>query len=131
MDYSFSGLKTSLKYLLKDTPDFRNHIADISASYQNAICKHLIDRIEKALKNYPSVKEVHLVGGVSANIHLRTLTEEAIKPSLLRVPINISYCTDNAAMIGAGAYFLAKETGKRAYEEFETTSSLPLDAAVQ
>lgn len=131
LDFSFSGLKTSLKYLIKDTSNYKSQLPDISASYQHAICKHLIDRIKKALEIHPSIKEVHLVGGVSANIHLRTLTEEAIKPSLLRVPIKISYCTDNAAMIGAGAYFLVKETGEKAYIEFETTSSLPLDAAVQ
>ena len=130
MDFSFSGLKTSLKYLLRDTPDFENQISDITASYQHAICKHLIDRIKKALEVYTQVKEVHLVGGVSANIHLRTLAEEAIKPAVLRVPMKISYCTDNAAMIGAAAYYLVKEADEKAYEEFETVASMPLDEVV-
>ncbi|MBU0766250.1 tRNA (adenosine(37)-N6)-threonylcarbamoyltransferase complex transferase subunit TsaD [Patescibacteria group bacterium] len=146
LDFSFSGLKTSLKYLLKkleletcnlelrpkcQVPSAKFQISDIAASYQNAICKHLVHRIDKAIKLHPEIKEVHLVGGVSANIHLRTLTEEIISPLPLRVPKNIPYCTDNAAMIGAAAAFLIKEKGDEAYEPFETVASLSLNEVVK
>ncbi|MCF7844896.1 MAG: tRNA (adenosine(37)-N6)-threonylcarbamoyltransferase complex transferase subunit TsaD [Kiritimatiellales bacterium] len=146
LDFSFSGLKTSLKYLLRNlelgtsnleleskcqVPSAKYQVANIAASYQGAICKHLVHRIKKAIKLYPEVKEVHLVGGVSANTYLRKLTEETISPLPLRVPQKIIYCTDNAAMIGAAAYFLIKEKGDNAYESFETVASLPLDRVVE
>ncbi|MBU2213679.1 hypothetical protein KJ996_03520 [Patescibacteria group bacterium] len=95
------------------------------------MCQHLTNRIEKALTLHPEVKEVHLVGGVSANIHLRTLTEETINPLLLRVPKQIRYCTDNAAMIGTAACFLKQERANEAFEEFETTASLSLNEVVK
>jgi len=127
LEYSFSGLKTSLKYLLRDTPpQNEQHRADIAASYQHAICLHLVERIEKALSRNSDVHEVHLVGGVSANIHLRCLVEERCAPLRVRMPQKIVYCTDNAAMIAAAAYFLHKECGEGAFGSFETEASLPL-----
>ncbi|MFH1670781.1 MAG: tRNA (adenosine(37)-N6)-threonylcarbamoyltransferase complex transferase subunit TsaD, partial [Patescibacteria group bacterium] len=136
LDFSFSGLKTSLKYLLRNNVNnqqstINNQLPDIAASYQHAICRHLNDRITKAIKKHPETNEVHLVGGVSANIHLRTFVEETIAPIPLRVPKHIRYCTDNAAMIGAAAFFLKKEKGKEAFEEFETTASLSLNEVVK
>jgi len=139
LDFSFSGLKTALKYLIRDKsivksmPDVARRakagqLSNVASSYQHAICNHLVDRIKKAVTLHPEIKEIHLVGGVSANIHLRTLVEETCSELPLRVPLKISYCTDNAAMIGAAAYFLSKETGEEAFEEFEICASLPLSA---
>ncbi|MBU0458179.1 tRNA (adenosine(37)-N6)-threonylcarbamoyltransferase complex transferase subunit TsaD [Patescibacteria group bacterium] len=132
LDFSFSGLKTALKYLLRDLSkvESRKSIVDcqlsnVASSYQHAICRHLVSRIDRAVKKYPELKEVHLVGGVSANIHLRKLAEESIKPVLLRTPIKIVYCTDHAAMIGSAAFFMQKEMGEKAYDKFETEASIP------
>ena len=131
LDFSFSGLKTSLKYLLRDlaTRNSKPETADLAASFQHAICNHLTDRIRLALEKFPDVREVHLVGGVSANTHLRNLTAElcAKKRVIVRVPKNLGYCTDNAAMIAAAGFFLDEEIGERASASFATKASMRLD----
>jgi N6-L-threonylcarbamoyladenine synthase len=141
LDFSFSGLKTSLRYLLRDLyPDtllpMPDALHNMAASYQHAICAHLIDRIIRALHRHTDIHEVHLVGGVSANIYLRSALQTAmhLQPAtcnlVLRHPAKIIYCTDNAAMIAAAGEFLVQEHGKKAYEEFATTASMPLAMAM-
>lgn len=145
LDFSFSGLKTSLKYLLRDlatrnSPASRStHRADavvepeirnIAAGFQHAICRHLTDRIRRAIKHYPDIKEIHLVGGVSANIHLRNLVVElcAAKdtPIIVRVPASLDFCTDNAAMIAAAGEFMHRELWGGASAKFDTRAAMPL-----
>ena len=138
LDFSFSGLKTSLKYLLRDlpldpiaTPDDAR-IRDIAASFQHGICLHLLDRLEHAIAQFHDAKEVHLVGGVSANKHLRALTQELSIASsiMLRVPATGAFCTDNAAMIAAAGYFLWQESGEDAAKPFDTAASIPLEEVI-
>jgi N6-L-threonylcarbamoyladenine synthase len=131
LDFSFSGLKTALKYTIRDIDNLESHIADLAASYQHALCMHLLDRIKKALELHPEIQEVHIVGGVSANTHLRSILEKNIGNRILRWPVRIPYCTDNAAMIAAAASFLVTEKGKHAYKPFETASSIPLETVVE
>lgn len=128
LDFSFSGLKTSLRYLLRDTPDYSP--ADAAASYQAALCRHLIDRIVGAIDRHPEVREIHLVGGVSANTTLRTMLADALPSVRLRFPSKLVYCTDNAAMIGAAAHAMVEEMSEEAFAPFETHASLPLASAV-
>lgn len=139
LTFSFSGLKTALRYLLRDIVDSQeadglSHeiLANVAASFQHAIAEHLCSRIERALKKFRDVRELHIVGGVSANLHLRMLAEDLASAGgiQLRVPSSISYCTDNAAMIGAAAYFLQREDPETAFSSFETTASLPLENAM-
>lgn len=126
-DYSFSGLKTALKYTIRDEQEsLDSRISDLAASYQHALCMHLVSKLKKAANEYSDAKEIHLVGGVSANSHLRELVQSEIPQVGLRCPRKISFCTDNAAMICSAAYFLVQEKGDGAYERFETTASLPL-----
>ena len=126
LDFSFSGLKTSLKYTFRD---LRTHdattIRNLAASYQHAICNHLIDRLKKALHQYPGTKEIHVVGGVSANTHLRSLL--GTFPVPVRFPVKLSYCTDNAAMIASAGYFMHQELKNEAFQSFETEASLSLN----
>src|SRR3989344_4012765 len=142
IDFSFSGLKTSLKYLLRDLghspippaypilqPTTYN-LADVAASYQHAICRHLCDRTAKALAQFPHIKEIHLVGGVSANIYLRKLLQESTGQCFIRWPTAIEYCTDNAAMIAAAAEFLVAERGWPDTRS-ATDPSLPLTGMVE
>jgi N6-L-threonylcarbamoyladenine synthase len=129
LDFSFSGLKTALKYLLRDDPDAARNIPDVAASFQHAICVHLADRLERALERHPEANEVHLVGGVSANTHLREIAgalcrERSIE---LRHPLALPYCTDNAAMIAAAGYFMQQEQPRSAARPFETKASIPLE----
>ncbi len=104
LDFSFSGLKTSLKYVLRDLGT-RADLPSVAASYQLAICNHLVSRLQMALERHSSVNDVHVVGGVAANSRLRALLTERLPSSIaLRYP-HSRYCTDNGAMIAASGYF--------------------------
>jgi N6-L-threonylcarbamoyladenine synthase len=138
LDFSFSGLKTSLRYLLRDhewldastIPEATKK--DIAASFQHAICRHLVDRIKKSLEQYPEAQEIHVVGGVSANTYLRTLLKDFCASSgvVFRAPKKGIYCTDNAAMIASAGFFCAEESAHNAYATFTTAASLPLEDTV-
>ncbi len=134
LDFSFSGLKTSLKYLLRDMP--KNSVSSvpeaalssIAASYQEAICTHLSHAASTALDRYPETREIHIVGGVAANgrlrEHMKTLAEtHGIR---LRTPSTLRYCTDNGAMIAAAGTFLVAELPASLHQSFETVASQDL-----
>ncbi len=99
LDFSFSGLKTSLLYRLRDQPGADR--ADLAASYQRAIVDVLIARLEQALDR-EGLERVALGGGVAANRELRE--RAAALPAAVWVP-PIELCTDNAAMIAGAARF--------------------------
>ncbi len=130
VDFSFSGLKTSLRYIIRDLGESETskRKTDLAASYEHALCVHLCDRLKKAMRHHPDVKEIHLVGGVSANSTLRSMTKDIA--AIVRFPATLAYCTDNASMIGAAAQFLHDEEGEKAYESFATEASLPLSTAI-
>jgi N6-L-threonylcarbamoyladenine synthase len=137
LDFSFSGLKTSLKYLLRDlrwedcaSEERAKLLPDLAASFQYAICMHLVDGIQRALRRHPDAKEVHIVGGVSANTRLRSLVASACPHIRMRAPKTLAYCTDNAAMIAAAAAFLANERSDAACARFDTQASLSLRETV-
>ena len=94
-DFSFSGLKTAVLYLLRDIKDI--NIPALCKETQQAIIDVLIDKTMRAAKEY-KVKTVILSGGVAANEELRKQMPQAIKP-------NLSLCTDNAAMIAVAGYY--------------------------
>lgn len=109
-DYSFSGLKTSILYFLrdelkKDNDFIENNKADLCASIQFTIVDILKEKVEKAIQK-TKLKTLALAGGVSANSELRTAMKDlAEKYGLdLHIP-KMSYTTDNAAMIGMLAHF--------------------------
>lgn len=127
-DFSFSGLKTALRYLLRDHPpqDDREH-ANIAASYQYAIVRHLLTQTQRAVEAHNECAQVHIVGGVSANTRLREWAQAMMPDKRIVVPSSFDYCTDNAAMIGAAAYFIQQEQGTNAYDDFETAASMPMN----
>ena len=109
-DYSFSGMKTSLLYFLRDqlkeNPNFieeeRHHIA---ASYQEAIVTYLLKVAKKKMQEL-KVSTFTLAGGVSANSALRSKALKLGEELGIQVYIpKFEYCTDNAAMIGVVGYF--------------------------
>ena len=110
LDYSFSGLKTSflysLKEWLKDDPDFiEHHKADLAASLEATIVDILMDKLRKAAKQY-NIKQVALAGGVSANNGLRNAFHDHAKRFGWKIFIpKFSYTTDNAAMIAITGYY--------------------------
>lgn len=110
LDFSFSGLKTSILYTLqkriKEAPDFvRDNLADICASIQHTIVSILLRKLEMAAEQ-TGLTEIALAGGVSANSGLREGLETLgrHKGWATYIP-RIAYCTDNAAMIGVTATF--------------------------
>jgi len=105
-DFSFSGVKTALYYLLRDlTPDERaRQAADIAASYRKAIVDALVGKAVRTAQR-ERVHTLAVAGGVAANSLLRRRLVEAGSAAGLRVVIPpFAYCTDNAAMIGAAAF---------------------------
>jgi len=110
LDFSFSGLKTSFLYFLRDQlkNDFnfiKNHKADLCASLQNTIVEILIGKMVKASLE-TGINEVGIAGGVSANSGLRggMILEAQKRKWNLFIP-EFRYTTDNAAMIGITGYF--------------------------
>jgi N6-L-threonylcarbamoyladenine synthase len=107
LDFSFSGLKTSILYFLqKQEPGFiTTNRDDLCASVQYTIIQILIKKLKKAVVK-TGVKQVCLAGGVSANSGLRTALHEAgIKHGWKTFIPSFEYCTDNAAMIAITAYY--------------------------
>jgi N6-L-threonylcarbamoyladenine synthase len=110
LDFSFSGLKTSFLYFLRDRikeePQFiENNLADLSASLQHVIVNILISKLVKAAV-LTGIKEIGIAGGVSANSGLRNgMIEEAEKRKWNLFLPELRYTTDNAAMIGITAYY--------------------------
>jgi len=100
LDFSFSGLKTSLLYRLRDEPQANR--ADLAASYQRAIVAALTDRVRKALER-EGLERLAIGGGVAANSELRSAVGE-LEAAVWVPPVEL--CTDNAAMIAGAARFL-------------------------
>ncbi|MEI7801429.1 MAG: tRNA (adenosine(37)-N6)-threonylcarbamoyltransferase complex transferase subunit TsaD, partial [Bacteroidota bacterium] len=115
-DFSFSGLKTSILYFLRDKKKknenfIAENLNDICASIQDRIVSILLNKLEKAATDL-NISELSIAGGVSANSHLRKKFEELCAKRKWNCYIpKFEYCTDNAAMIAmVGHYkFLEKD----------------------
>ncbi|WP_293939766.1 tRNA (adenosine(37)-N6)-threonylcarbamoyltransferase complex transferase subunit TsaD [Sphingobacterium sp. UBA5996] len=116
LNFSFSGLKTAILYLVQDqlklNPDFlTDNMADLCASVQSRIVSILLNKLKKAAKE-TGVMDIAIAGGVSANSGLRQSLIEMGEKYNWRVFIpKFEYCTDNAAMIAIAGYhkFLKKD----------------------
>lgn len=113
MDFSYSGLKTSVLHMLKQKPELfqpktegnpSQDTLDLLASFQECAVEQLIDRLKKSLM-VNTVKSLFVVGGVAANSLLRQKVEDLVRSFNLELGIpGIEFCTDNAAMVGAAAF---------------------------
>jgi len=110
LDYSFSGLKTSFYYKIKDWPKERifKNMNDLAATFQNAVFETLLRKFKLAIEKYEP-KTILASGGVVANLELRKrlrrLAKEKQLPLLM--PFKKELNTDNAAMIGIVTYYKA------------------------
>lgn len=110
LDYSFSGLKTSFLYFLKNEMTKNENFIDenrdnLCASIQHSIVTHLMKKLVLASKQ-TGIKNIALAGGVSANSGLRKAIEETGKKYHWKTFIPaFEYCTDNAAMIAMTAHY--------------------------
>ncbi len=109
-DYSFSGIKTSFLYFLRDRlkedPDFiEKHKADLCASIQKTIVDFLLKKVERAAIDH-HVRQLAIAGGVSANSLLRSELQRVCQKHHWQAFIPpFSFCTDNAAMVAIAAHF--------------------------
>lgn len=110
LDYSFSGLKTSFLYLLRDelavNPNFiEENKEDLCASLQKTVVDILMQKLLKATKEY-EIRRVAVAGGVSANTALRQAFADYAERYGWDIFIpKFSYTTDNAAMVAVAGYF--------------------------
>ena len=124
LDFSFSGLKTSFLYFLRDhlklEPDFiEKNKSDLCASIQYTIVSILMDKLTKAVEQ-TGIKQVAIAGGVSANSALRNamLHKQQTQGWTVFVP-EFQFTTDNAAMIAIAGYY------KYLRNEFAQQSAVP------
>ena len=110
LDFSFSGLKTSILYKIQNNlqknPRFiEENLEDLCASIQHSIVNILLNKLEKAIK-LTGIKQLAIAGGVSANSYLRSELVKLAKDKgyMFYIP-KFEYCTDNAAMIAITGYF--------------------------
>ena len=125
LDFSFSGLKTSILYKIqnhtKDNPNFiSENLEDLCASIQYSIVTILLEKLKKSIKK-TGINEIAIAGGVSANSYFRSALQDLAneKNYNLYIP-KFEYCTDNAAMIAIAGYF------KYLNKEFSDQSETPV-----
>ncbi|MCQ2263273.1 MAG: tRNA (adenosine(37)-N6)-threonylcarbamoyltransferase complex transferase subunit TsaD [Bacteroidales bacterium] len=130
LDYSFSGLKTSFLYFVRDNLKTNENFiaenqADLAASMQYAIIKSLTNKVERALKE-TKCKDLVIAGGVSANSGLRNAMQLLADKYHRRLFVpTIDLTTDNAAMIAVCGYFKFQKG------QFSTIHAAPYSAARQ
>ena len=156
-DFSFSGLKTAVLYLVKEqnqgSKSFKgvpfDHglvkqdrglsrhalaraalVPNMAASFQQAVIDVLIAKTIKAAKEYQA-KTISVSGGVAANQELRTQMSQVIKKQLpnskLQIP-DLKFCTDNAAMVATAAFYRAQAGQKQSWAQIQAQANLKLVA---
>ncbi|MDA3884573.1 MAG: tRNA (adenosine(37)-N6)-threonylcarbamoyltransferase complex transferase subunit TsaD [Candidatus Delongbacteria bacterium] len=106
LDFSFSGLKTSVKVFLEkhDQEFLKNNINNIAASFLDSVTDSLVKKLLKAAEKY-NCDTVLLAGGVSANSMLRSKLDKIVRSKKMKLFYpSPQYCTDNAAMVAMTAY---------------------------
>ncbi len=130
-EFSFSGIKTSVLYLLRDlkySPEKRDEklVKDICASFQAAVVDVLVAKTVSAARRF-NVNSIAVAGGVAANRGLREALQSAASSIDAKVVFPRSlYCTDNAAMIGIAAHFKYRKFGMVSDLTLKPTPNLAL-----
>ncbi len=123
--FSFSGIKSAVNNIIYHASRKGEEInkANLACSFQEAVIDVLIYKLKLAVKNY-NVDNIVIAGGVAANKRLRERVFKEIEGKNIIIP-KMEYCTDNAAMIGAAAYYEYKKRG--ASKEYLIKGSSQLD----
>jgi len=128
-NFSFSGIKSAVINLAHNESQKGNAIreADLACSFQNRVVDVITRKTMKAIEEY-NVKNLILAGGVAANSGIRNSLEEACKNKNINFTMPpLIYCTDNAAMIGAAAYYTYKK-GKIADLSLNAKANINLES---
>jgi N6-L-threonylcarbamoyladenine synthase len=135
-NFSFSGLKTAVLNLVRQLQQAgldlteATLVADIAASFQTAVADVLMHKTLAAAQQY-GVRQVCICGGVSANAQLRTVAEHACRQRGLPLYIPpLFLCTDNAAMIGAAAFYRWQAAPHASDLALDVVANLPLPEMV-
>jgi N6-L-threonylcarbamoyladenine synthase len=113
--FSYSGLKNAVRLAVEagSLEDYGN----IAASFQHIATAHLIQKLKKYFKKHPP-KRFAIVGGASANLYLRKKIIELLAPYSAQLLLaELSYCSDNAAMIGRTAVAMYQKKQFTGYED--------------
>lgn len=127
-NFSFSGIKSAVINLAHNESQKGNAIRekDLACSFQNRVVDVITRKTMKAIEEY-NVKNLILAGGVAANSGIRNSLEEACKNKNINFTMPpLIYCTDNAAMIGAAAYY-ANEKGIKADLNLNAKANINLE----
>lgn len=127
-NFSFSGIKSAVINLAHNESQKGNSIreADLACSFQNRVVDVITRKTMEAIEKY-NVKNLILAGGVAANSGIRNSLEEACKNKDINFTMpTLIYCTDNAAMIGAAAYY-AYQKGKLADLNLNAKANMNLE----
>lgn len=127
-DFSFSGLKTAVINFVnqKRMKEEEINVPDLTASFQGSVVKVLVKKSIKAALD-KDCKTILIAGGVAANKALRaTLEEEASKKGIKVYYPSMVLCTDNGAMIAAGAYYKLKYHKERAFGDLNLNGKATL-----
>lgn len=126
-DFSFSGLKSAVNNIIyhANRKGENVDVNNMCKSFQASVIDVLSFKLEKAVKDY-GVENIVLAGGVAANKGLREKVSELFKDKNVLIP-SMKYCTDNAAMIGAAAYFTYLKKGALPDYRLGGYSSLDLE----
>ncbi len=127
MYFSYSGLKTHTINLIRklERENGGVPVADVAASFQEAAVAQLIDAAEKVASE-SGINRIAIAGGVSANARLRERADGLSAKCIQTFYPKLAYCTDNAAMIGAAAYFMIKSGAKAADMSLDAKATVRL-----
>lgn len=126
-NFSFSGLKSAVINLVHNANQRNEEIRvnDMCKSFQESVLDVLVDKTKHAAETF-DVKQVILAGGVAANKGLRQRIKQEIKDKEILIP-SMEFCTDNAAMIGAAAYFQFLKEGAHPNYLLGGLSTIPFE----
>jgi len=124
-DFSFSGIKTSVLYTVKDQKLSITDKADIAASFQEAALQDIVKKTGLALKKFPDTKAIYLGGGVCNNDRLRALFKEKFPEVSLYFPSK-RLSLDNAAMIAGLGYQKFLQNPKSDSLDLEAKARIPI-----
>ena len=115
-DFSFSGLKTAVLYLIKKIGKLDNKTKkEIAREFEDAVVETLVHKTLSAVSKYKA-KTLIVAGGVAANNHLQNTLAEKIKKEKLKIKTHFprkDLATDNSLMIGIAGYFSYMRAGKK------------------